>query len=41
MLIFETDDVRNPEILAYIDRVSQALGHDQYVVVLSVITARR
>ncbi|MFA5296561.1 MAG: hydrophobe/amphiphile efflux-3 (HAE3) family transporter [Methanoregulaceae archaeon] len=38
MLIFETDDVRNPEVLAYIDRVSQDLGNEQYVIGVSGIT---
>ena len=38
MLIFETDDVRNPEILAYIDRLSRDLSNERYVVRVSGIT---
>ena len=38
MLIFETNDVRDPEILAYIDRISQDLGNEPYVVGVSGIT---
>ena len=38
MLIFETDDVRNPGVLAYIDRLSRDLANEQYVVRVSGIT---
>ncbi|KQC03374.1 MAG: hydrogenase expression protein HypA [Methanoculleus sp. SDB] len=37
MLIIEADDVTNPEVLAYIDRIEADIGNEQYIAGISSI----